>query len=123
MEEARELEVAAIQKLLNHINSHQKIRPFLREYPFKNDRVEISISFTDENNQRYTDGRITRVSQVKNNLFYFTAEEYIDKGYQITHPRTNEVYTVPDREATKLIDYYDEPYEEALKKVKSLLKN
>jgi len=92
LEEARELEVAAIQKLLNHINSHQKIRPFLREYPFKNDRVEISISFTDENNQRYTDGRITRVSQVKNNLFYFTAKEYIAKGYQITDPDTNEVY-------------------------------
>jgi len=123
LEEARELEVVAIQKLLDHINNHPKIRPFLREYPFKYDRVEISISFTDENNQRYTDGRITRVSQVKNNLFYFTAEEYIDKGYQIKHPRTNEVYTVPDREATRLIDYYDEPYDEALKKVKSLPKN
>jgi len=123
LEEARELEVAAIQKLLDHINNHPKIRPFLREYPFKYDRVRISISFTDENNQRYTDGRITRVSQARNKIFYRKAKEYIDKGYQITDPDTNEVYTVPDREATKLIDYYDEPYEEAVKKIKSLPKN
>jgi len=123
LEEARELEIAAIQKLLNHINNHQKIRPFLREYPFKYDRVRISISFTDENNQRYTDGSIVYMYQAKNKIFYCTAKEYIDKGYQITHPRTNEVYTVPDREATKLMDYYDEPYEKAVKKVKSLPKN
>jgi len=123
LKEARELEVVAIQKLLDHINNHQKIRPYLREYPFKYDRVRISISFTDENNQRNTDGSITYMFQAKNNLFYCTSEKYIAKGYQITHPRTNEVYTVPDREDYKLIDYYDEPYEEALKKVKSLPKN
>ena len=123
LEEARELEVAAIQKLLNHINNHQKIRPFLREYPFKYDRVSVSISFTNENNQRYTDGSIVYMYQARNKIFYKKAKEYIDKGYQITHPRTNEVYTVPDREATRLIDYYDEPYDEALKKVKSLPKN
>ena len=122
LEEARELEVAAIQKLLNHINNHQKIRPFLREYPFKYDRVSVSISFTNENNQRYTDGSIVYMYQARNKIFYKKAKEYIDKGYQITHPRTNEVYTVPDREATRLIDYYDEPYDEAVKKVKNLSK-
>ena len=123
LEEARELEVAAIQKLLDHINNHPKIRPFLREYPFKYDRVRISISFDDENNQRYTDGSIVYMYQARNKIFYKKAKEYIDKGYQITDPDTNEVYTVPDREATKLIDYYDEPYEEAVKKIKSLPKN
>jgi len=123
LEEARELEVAAIQKLLNHINNHPKIRPFLREYPFKNDRVEISISFTDKNNEQYMDGSIAYMYQVRNKIFYKTAEKCIAKGYQITHPRTNEVYNVPDREDYKLIPYYDEPYEEALKKVKSLPKN
>ena len=123
LEEARELEVVAIQKLLDHINNHPKIRPFLREYPFKNDRVSVSISFTNENNQRYTDGSIVYMYQARNKIFYKKAKEYIDKGYQIKHPRTNEVYTVPDREATRLIDYYDEPYEEAVKKVKSLSKN
>ena len=123
LEEARELEIAAIQKLLDHINNHPKIRPFLREYPFKYDRVRISISFTDKNNEQFTDGSITYMFQAKNNLFYCTSEKYIAKGYQITDPDTNEVYTVPDREDYKLIDYYDEPYEEAVKKIKSLPKN
>ena len=116
LEEARELEVAAIQKLLDHINNHPKIRPFLREYPFKYDRVRISISFTDKNNEQYTDGSITYMYQARNKIFYKKAEKCIAEGYQITHPHTNEVYTVPDREDYKLIPYYDEPYEEALKK-------
>ena len=123
LEEARELEIAAIQKLLNHINNHQKIRPYLREYPFKYDRVRISISFTNENNEQYTDGSITYMYQARNKIFYKKAESCIAEGYQITDPDTNEVYTVPDKEDYKLIPYYDEPYEEALKKVKSLPKN
>ncbi len=122
VEEARELEVAAIQKLLHHINNHSKIRPFLREYPFHNDRVSISISFTDRKNHRYTDGRITRVHQARNRIFYCTAKEYLDKGYRVTDPETNEVLVVPDRKGSKLVDYYNEPYEEALKKIKSLPK-
>lgn len=123
LEEARGLEVAAIQKLLNQINNHPKIRPYLREYPFKYDRVRISISFTDKNNEQYMDGSITYMYQARSKIFYCTAKEYIDKGYQITDPETKEVYVVPDREDYKLMDYYDELYEDAVKKIKNISKN
>jgi len=74
LEETLELEVVAIQKLLNHINNHPKIRPYLREHPFKNDRVSVAISFTDENNQRYTDGSIVYI-YIRLEIKFFTKKQ------------------------------------------------
>ena len=45
IDEARELEVMLIEEFLEVTNAHEKIRPFLREYPFPAARANISLSF------------------------------------------------------------------------------
>jgi len=70
VDQARLLEVKAIETLLQIVNSHEKIRPYLREYPFKSNRVEISISFRKLDNSSYTDDSVARVTQIRNTIYY-----------------------------------------------------
>lgn len=49
LEQARLLEVEAIELFHEIVNQHEKIRPYLREYPFSLNRCEISITAPDNN--------------------------------------------------------------------------
>jgi len=74
IEVAREIEVSAVHELLRIINEHDKIRPFLREYPFNSDRVSLSIAFYDRKNQRPKDGSVSFVHNTKGKIFYDASE-------------------------------------------------
>ena len=95
IEEARELEIRATERLVEMINKHEKIRPFLREYLFTANRVCVRISFVKRNHTSYTDGSVAFVFQARNKIFYCKE----------------------DAKTGELIDLLTEPYEEALKKV------
>jgi hypothetical protein len=97
IEKARILEVGMTEDLLSRINTHEKIRPFLNTYPFDVKDIKISISFRKEDDSCYTDGSVVYVSHIKNYLSY-------DKE----DPKTGQ-----------LVEIMKEPYEEALKIVKS----
>ena len=98
IKEARALEVKATERLLEMINAHEKIRPFLSNYPFKPYQAEVAISFRrKENNDYYYDGSVVRVTQIKNTIFYK------DK----------------DEKSPLYITLAKEPYEEALKIVQA----
>jgi hypothetical protein len=97
LDEARKMEVYATEKLLQKINAHEKIRPFLREYPFTPARVGIRITFDDEFNAHYSDGTIAYMNLARGKIFY---------SYQ-------------DPIAGKLIDIHKESYEDALKLIGS----
>jgi hypothetical protein len=101
IEQARRLEVKATERFLEIINSNEKIRPFLREFPFKPNRGKVSISFRTADNLRYTDGSVAYVTQFKNIISYCSDEE--------TSP--------------SLITLKKEPYEEALKIVNQTSSN
>ncbi|MFI5334717.1 MAG: hypothetical protein ACHQT8_06120 [Chlamydiales bacterium] len=96
IEQARVLEVTAIEKLLKKINENEKIRPFLREHPFKADRVDVSIAFCKDDNSRYDDGSVAHVFQSRNRL----------------------MYTAQERATAKRVLLLEEPYEEALRLIK-----
>ena len=96
MDKARELEVRATERLLQIINSHEKIRPFLSNYPFKSNQAKVSISFLKKDNTMHSDGSFTHVFQVKNTIFF-----------QARNSKTG------------LYDLAEEPYEEALKIVQA----
>ena len=96
VEEARALEVDLTEKLLKKINENEKIRPYLREYPFKPNRARVSVSFHKPNSSVYTDGSVAYVLQVRGRIVYCAAD-----------PKTEDYY-----------DLHEEPYEEALKLVK-----
>ena len=71
IDQACELEVKATEKLLKAINSHPKIRPYLRVYPFTAPRAEVAISFYKSNGTPYIDGIVVgHVFQVRGYIFY-----------------------------------------------------
>ena len=95
IDQARLLEVKATEKLLQIVNNHEKIRPYLREFPFKFNRADVSIAFRKTDNSRYTDRSVTLVYQAKNKIYY--------RRY---NPLSDQLQPLAE-----------EPYEEALIKV------
>ncbi len=96
IEEARELEIKTTERFIEVINAHEKIRPFLEEYPFGSNRAKVFISFRKEDNH-YTDEGVSIVHQAKGKVCY--------------------CLKVPDSPLYKSLG--EEPYEEALKIVQS----
>lgn len=91
LEEAREIEVKAVEKLLLIINEHKQIWPYLREHPFTPERVGVMISFNNDYNNRYCDGTIIYMSLIRGKIYY--------RAY--------------DPIEGNLIELFNEPYEEA----------
>ena len=133
IEDARKLEVDAVQKLVRIINKHEKVRPFLREYPFGPERVDVSIGFYKNGNETSTDGSITFVFNVGEKIYYRATETrtrkqshyiYLDPK-KIKNRKDPEEWRQAKIKAQKkadnapLIKYeefvpiFDEPFEEA----------
>ncbi len=72
IEQAREWEIKATERLVEMVNAHEKIRPFLREYPFHPDRAIVSITFLGPDNGPRIDDNIAFVIQSDYNVHYFT---------------------------------------------------
>lgn len=71
VEEARELEVKLTEKFVQVINAHEKIKPFLREYPFPSSRSHVTISFRDPRKKNSSVGNdVELVFQARNRIFY-----------------------------------------------------
>jgi len=135
LDEARKVEVTAIQKLLYLINNHKKIRPFLREYPFKSDRVGVSITYIDNKGDYHFKGAVTRTFTARGRIFYDGAEIRMEKPLlsvdylKIKDPQDPEqcrrAIEERDKKVEKLplvpqeyfVPILDESFEEALKKV------
>ena len=95
IDEARELQVTLTEKFAQIINTHEKIRPFLREYPFPSNRADVSISFENpkiKKRAQLADDEVTFVFQARGRIFY-----------QADNPKSRYLYD----------DLKDEPYEEA----------
>lgn len=69
IKEARELEIRAIERLLKSINTNEKIRPYLNEFPFKRKNLEISISFQNPDNTHSTTG-VAFIYQIRGIIYY-----------------------------------------------------
>ena len=99
VEEARELLVMVTERFVQIVNAHQKIPPYLREYPATPAIADIAISFCKNNHHPYMDESVAYAFVVKNKVFYKQQD--------------------PDSQKYKLIALYQEPYEEALEIVRS----
>ncbi len=90
IDEARWLVITLKQKLADLVNNHEKIRPFLAEYPFPSSRADISISF-----QRNSDMKV--------------------KNIEFIHVGRNKIYYCKDNPEKGNFDHLlIEPYEDAL---------
>ena len=94
VEEARELLVMVTERFIQIVNAHQKIAPYLREYPATPAIADIAISFCKNNHYPYMDGSVAHALTVNNKIFYKKQD--------------------PDSQKYKLKALYEEPYEKAL---------
>ena len=118
IEDARKMEVNGVQALLKRINSHEKIRPSLREYPFTPSRIGMLISFRMLDDRHPVDGSVALVFLAKDTIFYDAAEIKIEEPTPFIYMNEkNEVVKelVGGGPREKLVPLKEESYEEALK--------
>ncbi|MBI3259664.1 MAG: hypothetical protein HYZ54_09350 [Ignavibacteriae bacterium] len=75
LEEARKLLVIAIKEYLSAINSDEKIRPYLKEYPFTAKNVEIGIFILQSNGSKVPPDKIYYISNMDDILSYYIAKQ------------------------------------------------
>ena len=74
VERARKMIIALSQKLADLVNQHEKIRPYLREYPFSVERAEVSLFFRE--------GPVEHVLVGKNNTIVYLGETRFEEPYE-----------------------------------------
>ncbi len=98
---ARHLLVDSVEEYLSDINASEEVRPYLHEYPFTAQNVEIDIYFYSSDRHKVLTGEIMIAAAKRGKLTY-----YID---------------VPEKYDLKAI--HEETYEDALKAVNSTHSN
>lgn len=98
-EEARQYMVKAASKLLETLNSNEKLQHYLAEFPFPSNRLKIRIRFAKQNYYTYSDESVASVSLENNEIAYYT-----------TPPPVGDVYVLGQDVFAK------ESYEKALEK-------
>lgn len=96
VDEARVMLVEMTQKFMQQVNSDEKIRPYLENYPFTHLNTEFSISFKDSRHIYLQEG-IALAMMVKDKIYY----------------------SISDSETGPFKHVYEETYAEALEKVKA----
>jgi len=74
IERGRKLIITLSTKLADIVNQHEKIRPYLREYPFSVTRTDITLSFRE--------GPVERVLIGKNNTIFYSGEKEFTEPYE-----------------------------------------
>lgn len=89
VELARKKVVFLTEAFLDAINCHEKIRPYLREYPFKRSDVEMTLSFEGQE-----EGSVARVYCRNNEIIYFLgdSENILKEPYSNALTRLNLVF-------------------------------
>lgn len=91
LEEARALQLFVMERLVQKINAHEKIQPFLQERPFTYKRVDIFISFSGKQGEQ-SDGTVQYVFNVpdmtsiirnKNRIFYRANDPFTDQPTEV----------------------------------------
>jgi hypothetical protein len=73
--EARELIIKLTERFVEIVNKHEKLRPYLREYPFTHLRAQVSFSYCDRNGMKYQDGSIAHVVSGASNKIWYSVSE------------------------------------------------
>ena len=75
LEEARKLIVYSVEEYLSNINSNEKIRPYLHEYPFTAKNVEVWLWLYDIDHFNLPKGTIHHVLAENETISYFIKGE------------------------------------------------
>lgn len=75
LQEARELIMKAKTKLVEKVNTHEKIRPYLKHYPFTAEGAHISFAFYKKNGTYYLDDSVAFVCSARDNKISYDKVE------------------------------------------------
>jgi hypothetical protein len=92
LEEARKIYISVIENLVKEYNNDKEIRPYLNDYPFTYNNIDLHISFKNKGNY-IGNKKIAFILKAKGIIYYDIFDEKLDD----------------------FIDIYQEPYEEGLK--------
>lgn len=87
--EARRLMVYCIEKLQTAINEDKKLRPYLREYPFSKNRIELSIGFINSRSCYEPDSSVDYAFALNGRIFY-SKWSTITNHFERVHEETYE---------------------------------
>ena len=96
IDESRKIEVFAVNRFLDIINSHEKIKPFLSKYPFTPKEVQVSVAFLNPHNEDNSDGTIAYMSSLNGEICYWTNDPLLNKFSSIVKE--------PFEEAKKIVE-------------------
>ncbi len=122
LEEARELIIKLKAELISRVNAHQKIRPFLKEYPFTWVGADIAISFYKPKTvSHYLDGSVAFVCSGKlgKEISYSKAEIQMRHSPGFVNPERGIAIPEEFREREVLVPLLKETCEEAARIVHS----
>jgi hypothetical protein len=117
IEETRKLMIKAQENLVNRVNVHEKIRPYLKEYPFTWRGADISIAFHKPNSDAYyLDGSVAFVCFTKlgARIVYNAAELQTRELPGLIDQEGNILISSEIVEEEVFVDLFTETYEEAL---------
>ncbi len=115
-EEARELMVKAKTKLVEKVNAHEKIRPYLKNYPFTLESAEISLGFHKKNGEFYFDGSVSVVNSARGgNISYHRAEIQTRKLPDIVNSADGTRTPGKWADLEVLVDVLEEPFTETMR--------
>jgi hypothetical protein len=95
LDQARIIFVDSVENLLNRVNSDEKIRPYLHNFPFTIDNIQLDIGFLKPGG-KFVDGEfIATISLIKGKIFY--------GHYNMSKDRLENLYSEPYEEAIKIV--------------------
>jgi len=110
IEEARELIVRLTERFVEITNKHEKLRPYLREYPFPYYRASVNLHFHDKNGLYYEHGSVHSVGKdINKQIVYSTVATAVSKknsDYVVTlkepYEKAVEIVRAKERERAAL---------------------
>jgi hypothetical protein len=116
LEEARELMVQAKTRLVEKVNAHQKIRPYLKNYPFTLESAEISLGFHKQNGEFYFDDSIGVVNTAREGkIIYKRVEMQSCQLPSITNSADGTKTPGKWEDLEVLVDVLEEPFTETMR--------
>ncbi len=114
IEEARQIQVCLTKQLHQMINAYEKLRPFLREYPFPYERICVSISSLDSFGNYFSDGSVSLAFTAKGNICYNASDSVSGSLETILREPFGEAVTIVENSSDPkrgLFSHTSPPYE------------
>lgn len=74
-EQLRRILIDSVQELLNAINENEQIRPYLKNYPFTEKEISITLFIKDPNGNKIYDPEIGIASAGQGTMYYYTDDK------------------------------------------------